>query len=239
MHFSVPTPVGPQTLCDVKGWRVIGIESKEVSNLSLSQVQDEMRSVGRPITMHFSAMPSVYDVEELKEQLSGDSLTNHLSPLAITTDLSALTGLEQRVKAAPQGSSDRARLEVEHGNLAAAYERAVELCKAEKAMGIPIVVSLNEPKPTEEQKAGSTPVPSQEATAEPTSQRIEVVEANGLPPEWDMGYMDTPEVETNGEAALELAGLKPAQDQATPVPTMGEGSRACGGCCGPSMPFGF
>ena len=166
MHFSVPTPVGPQTLCDVKGWRVIGIESKEVSNLSLSQVQDEMRSVGRPITMHFSAMPSVYDVEELKEQLSGDSLTNHLSPLAITTDLSALTGLEQRVKAAPQGSSDRARLEVEHGNLAAAYERAVELCKAEKAMGIPIVVSLNEPKPTEEQKAGSTPVPSAEATAE-------------------------------------------------------------------------
>ena len=69
MHFSVPTPVGPQTLCDVKGWRVIGIESKEVSNLSLSQVQDEMRSVGRPITMHFSAMPSVYDVEELKEQI--------------------------------------------------------------------------------------------------------------------------------------------------------------------------
>lgn len=157
----------------------------------------------------------------------------------------SLTALKNKAAAAEESSQEHEKLVKEYRALADAHSRDVELCKAENAMGIPVVVPIVAAEPAKEEARSMSEVADEQAQASFPAQGVEAVDVGGqLPPEWDMGYMDAPDAEPNRERELELSGLKPAQDQAKPMPTMGDGSleraASCGRCCGPlEMPFGF
>jgi len=67
-----------QTLANVLGWRLLALDSTDVSDwVSLQSIINEMKRIGRPITMHFTKFPSEEDIQDQNQEILGKAHTLH------------------------------------------------------------------------------------------------------------------------------------------------------------------